>query len=174
MYFRFVILFGIRSYPRRCWRMAEDTTRRKIRLVSPKSLILFGPTQYDSCPFIGPELPCGGTSLGAIAGCCLRSSSMVRNACSHSRNSGAGALSVRNPDGIFLLRYVIVGKAVLGVCPCIHHADYQGLYRTVGVMKARTFNDLGIAGVREPYWQTRSAWAWDLRESCYCLCVLLG
>lgn len=89
-------------------------------------------------------------------------------------NSGAGWFRFGTLTGYFLLPIITLVKPVLGVALASTMLIQGYVSVRVGVMKAKTFNDLGIAGVMGAVLATRGA-AWGLAVGIVlCLLVLLG
>ncbi|QOX62131.1 hypothetical protein FRZ06_01580 [Anoxybacterium hadale] len=89
-------------------------------------------------------------------------------------NSGAGSFRFGTLTGYFLLPIITLVKPVLGVALASTMLIQGYVSVRVGVMKAKTFNDLGIAGVMGAVLATRGA-AWGLAVGIVlCLLIMLG
>lgn len=89
-------------------------------------------------------------------------------------NSGAGCFRFGTLTGYFLLPIITLVKPVLGVALASTMLIQGYVSVRVGVMKAKTFNDLGIAGVMGAVLATRGA-AWGLAVGVVlCLLIMLG
>lgn len=89
-------------------------------------------------------------------------------------NSGAGCFRFGTLTGYFLLPIITLVKPVLGVALASTMLIQGYVSVRVGVMKAKTFNDLGIAGVMGAVLATRGA-AWGLAVGIVlCLLIQLG
>jgi hypothetical protein len=89
-------------------------------------------------------------------------------------NSGAGSFRFGTLTGYFLLPIITLVKPVLGVALASTMLIQGYVSVRVGVLKAKTFNDLGIAGVMGAVLATRGA-AWGLAVGIVlCLLIQLG
>lgn len=87
-------------------------------------------------------------------------------------NSGAGSFRFGTLVGYFILPIVTLVKPILGVALASTMLIQGFVSIRVGVMKARTFNDLGVAGVMGAILATRGA-AWGLAAGIV-LCILVN
>lgn len=91
-----------------------------------------------------------------------------------SLHGGAGSFRYGTLTGYFLLPIVSLVKPILGIALASTMLIQGYVSVRVGVMKARTFNDLGIAGVMGAVLATRGA-AWGLITGIIlCLLIQLG
>ncbi len=89
-------------------------------------------------------------------------------------NSGAGCFRFGTLTGYFLLPIITLVKPVLSVALASTMLIQGYVSVRVGVMKAKTFNDLGIAGIMAAVLATRGA-AWGLAVGIIlCLLIQLG
>lgn len=89
-------------------------------------------------------------------------------------NGGAGSFRFGTLTGYFLLPIVTLVKPILGIALASTMLIQGYVSVKVGVLKARTANDLGIAGVMGAVLATRGA-AWGLGVGIVlCLLILLG
>lgn len=86
-------------------------------------------------------------------------------------NSGAGSFRFGTLTGYMLLPIVTLVKPILGVALASTMLIQGYVSVRVGIMKAKTFNDLGIAGVMGAVLATRGA-AWGLAVGII-LCILI-
>lgn len=89
-------------------------------------------------------------------------------------NGGAGSFRFGTLTGYFLLPVVSLCKPILGIALASTMLIQGYVSIRVGVMKARTFNDLGIAGIMAAVVATRGA-AWGLATGIVlCIIIQLG
>jgi hypothetical protein len=89
-------------------------------------------------------------------------------------NGGAGSFRFGTLTGYFILPIVTLVTPILGIALASTMLIQGYVSVRVGVMKARTFNDLGIAGVMGAVLATRGA-AWGLAVGIVlCLLIMLG
>jgi len=89
-------------------------------------------------------------------------------------NGGAASFRYGTLTGYFILPIVTLVKPILGIALASTMLIQGYVSIRVGVMKARTFNDLGVAGVMAAIVATRGA-AWGLASGIIlCLLVNLG
>jgi hypothetical protein len=87
-------------------------------------------------------------------------------------NGGAGSFRFGTLTGYLILPIVTLCKPILGIALASTMLIQGYVSVRVGVMKSRTFNDLGIAGVMGAVLATRGA-AWGLGAGIV-LCLLVN
>lgn len=169
----YVILFGdmIQSQA-----LLEDAGRyrpdEKIDYNPNRSHIVFG-LRNTIMSVIGPDITmCGPLWAAMQVVVCERFKHGPK--AMQSINSGAGSFRFGTLTGYFILPIVTLVKPILGVALASTMLIQGYVSVRVGVMKARTFNDLGIAGVMGAVLATRGA-AWGLAVGIVlCLLIQLG
>jgi len=169
----YIILFGdmIQSQA-----LLEDAGRyrpdEKIDYNPNRSHIIFG-LRNTLMSIFGPDITmCGPLWAAMQVVVCERYKHGPK--AMQSINSGAGSFRFGTLTGYFILPIVTLVKPILGVALASTMLIQGYVSVRVGVMKARTFNDLGIAGVMGAVLATRGA-AWGLAVGIVlCLLIQLG
>lgn len=169
----YVILFGdmIQSQA-----LLEDAGKyrpdEKIDYNPNRSHIIFG-LRNSIMSIFGPDITmCGPLWAAMQVVVCERYKHGAK--AMESINSGAGSFRFGTLTGYFLLPIITLVKPVLGVALASTMLIQGYVSVRVGVMKAKTFNDLGIAGVMGAVLATRGA-AWGLAVGVVlCLLIMLG
>jgi len=169
----YVILFGdmIQSQA-----LLEDAGKyrpdEKIDYNPNRSHIIFG-LRNAIMSIIGPDITmCGPLWAAMQVVVCERYKHGPK--AMESINSGAGSFRFGTLTGYFILPIVTLVKPILGVALASTMLIQGYVSVRVGVMKARTFNDLGIAGIMGAVLATRGA-AWGLAVGIIlCLLIQLG
>ncbi|MDF2999948.1 MAG: hypothetical protein K0Q48_67, partial [Bacillota bacterium] len=169
----YVILFGdmIQSQA-----LLEDAGRyrpdEKIDYNPNRSHIVFG-LRNTIMSILGPDITmCGPLWAAMQVVVCERFKHGAK--AMESINSGAGSFRFGTLTGYFLLPIITLVKPILAVAMASTMLIQGYVSVRVGVMKAKTFNDLGIAGVMGAVLATRGA-AWGLAVGVVlCLLIQLG
>ena len=169
----YIILFGdmIQSQA-----LLEDAAKyrpdEKIDYNPNRSHIIFG-IRNTIMSIIGPDLTmCGPLWAAMQVVICERYKHGEK--AMESINSGAACFRFGTLTGYFLLPIITLVKPVLAVALASTMLIQGYVSVRVGVMKAKTFNDLGIAGVMGAVLATRGA-AWGLAVGVVlCLLIKLG
>lgn len=169
----YIILFGdmIQSQA-----LLEDAGRyrpdEKIDYNPNRSHIIFG-LRNTIMSVLGPDITmCGPLWAAMQVVVCERYKHGPK--AMESISSGAGSFRFGTLTGYFILPIVTLVKPILGVALASTMLIQGYVSVRVGVMKAKTFNDLGIAGVMGAVLATRGA-AWGLAVGIIlCLLIQLG
>ncbi|MEL7654892.1 MAG: hypothetical protein AAGU75_03175, partial [Bacillota bacterium] len=169
----YIILFGdmIQSQA-----LLEDAAKyrpdEKIDYNPNRSHIIFG-LRNTIMSVIGPDITmCGPLWAAMQVVVCERYKHGPK--AMDSINSGAGCFRFGTLTGYFLLPIITLVKPILAVAMASTRLIQGYVSVRVGVMKAKTFNDLGIAGVMGAVLATRGA-AWGLAVGVIlCLLIQLG
>lgn len=166
----YIILFGdmIQSQA-----LLEDAGKyrpdEKIDYNANRSHLVFG-LRNTIMSIIGPDITmCGPLWAAMQVVVCERYKHGPK--AMESINSGAGSFRFGTLTGYFILPIVTLVKPILGVALASTMLIQGYVSVRVGVMKARTFNDLGIAGVMGAVLATRGA-TWGLAVGIV-LCILI-
>ncbi|WP_027623887.1 membrane protein [Clostridium lundense] len=169
----YIVLFGdmIQSQA-----LLEDSAKfrpdEKIDYNPNRSHIIFG-LRNIIMSIIGPDITMCGPLWAAMQVVVCERYKHGREAMD-SINGGAGSFRFGTLTGYFLLPIVSLVKPILGIALASTMLIQGFVSVRVGVMKARTFNDLGIAGVMASVVATRGA-AWGLVTGIVlCLLIQLG
>lgn len=169
----YVILFGdmIQSQA-----LLEDAGKyrpdEKIDYNPNRSHIIFG-LRNSIMSILGPDITmCGPLWAAMQVVVCERYKHGAK--AMDSINSGAGSFRFGTLTGYFILPIITLVKPILAVAMASTMLIQGYVSVRVGVMKAKTFNDLGIAGVMGAVLATRGA-AWGLAVGIIlCLLIQLG
>ena len=169
----YIILFGdmIQSQA-----LVEDSQKTRpdehIDYNPNRSHIIFG-LRNILMSVIGPDITMCGPLWAAMQVVVCERYKHGREAMD-SLHGGAGSFRFGTLTGYFLLPIVCLVKPILGIALASTMLIQGYVSVRVGVMKARTFNDLGIAGVMGAVLATRGA-AWGLVTGIIlCLLIQLG
>lgn len=169
----YVILFGdmIQSQA-----LLEDTDQarpdEKIDYNPNRSHIIFG-MRNSIMAIFGPDITMCGPLWAAMQVVVCERYKKGRKAMD-SINGGAGSFRFGTLAGYFILPIVTLVKPILGIALASTMLVQGYVSVRIGIMKARTFNDLGIAGVMAAVLATRGA-AWGLAVGIVlCLLIQLG
>lgn len=169
----YIILFGDMIQAQA---LLEDASKyrpdEKIDYNPNRSHIVFG-LRNGIMAIIGPDITmCGPLWAAMQVVVCERYKHGPK--AMESINSGAGSFRFGTLTGYFILPIVTLVKPILGVALASTMLIQGYVSVRVGVMKAKTFNDLGIAGVMGAVLATRGA-AWGLGVGIIlCLLIQLG
>lgn len=132
--------------------------------------IIFG-LRNMGMSFIGPDLTMCGPLWAAMQVVICERFKHGREAMD-SLNGGAASFRYGTLTGYFILPIVTLVKPILGIALASTMLIQGFVSVRVGVMKARTLNDLGVAGMMAAILATRGA-AWGLASGII-LCILIN
>lgn len=150
--------------------VAKSRPDEKIDYNPNRSHMIFG-LRNLTMSIIGPDLTMCGPLWAAMQVVVCERYKQGRDAMD-SINGGAGSFRFGTLTGYLLLPIVTLCKPILGIALASTMLIQGYVSVRVGVMKSRTYNDLGIAGVMGAILATRGA-AWGLGAGIV-LCLLVN
>ncbi|SHI35925.1 Predicted benzoate:H+ symporter BenE [Dethiosulfatibacter aminovorans DSM 17477] len=167
----YIVLFGDMIQSRALLDdVAEFRPDEKIDYNPNRSHLIFG-LRNLVMSIIGPDLTMCGPLWAAMQVVVCERYKQGRDAMD-SINGGAGSFRFGTLTGYLLLPIVTLCKPILGIALASTMLIQGYVSVRVGVMKSKTFNDLGIAGVMGAVLATRGA-AWGLAAGIV-LCIIVN
>ncbi|MCY6959765.1 hypothetical protein [Clostridium brassicae] len=169
----YIVLFGDMIQANALLEDAEKVRPdEKIDYNANRTHIIFG-LRNTIMSIIGPDLTMCGPLWAAMQVVICERYKKGREAMD-SISGGAGSFRFGTLTGYLLLPIVSLCKPILGIALACTMLIQGYVSVRVGVMKSRTFNDLGIAGIMAAVLATRGA-AWGLATGIIlCLLIQLG
>lgn len=167
----YIVLFGDMIQAQALIEDAQRVRQDELIDYNPnRSHLIFG-IRNSIMSVIGPDITMCGPLWAAMQVVICERYKQGRDAMD-SINGGAGSFRFGTLTGYLILPIVTLCKPILGIALASTMLIQGYVSVRVGVMKAKTFNDLGIAGVMGAVLATRGA-AWGLMCGIV-LCVLIN